>query len=112
MSFPFPFKFEREGQEVVKPEEVIGALTQVPPRLSVLQRIPAAPETMFRTAVKEATGIEIMPGPNEMMVRMMESFEAAVPAPPAGRPEKKPKEAGALPKREMPTVGEVRLKRA
>ena len=79
------------AQQIPRPEEVVSALASIPPRLSVLARIPAVPEDVFESAVKSATGVELPPGPNKVLAEMMERFEVQMPAPPApqvatGRP--------------------------
>jgi hypothetical protein len=88
MSFPFPFKFEAKGEspeELPKPEDVIAAATAFPPKLSVLQSIPAFPEAMFEKMVFDMTGLTVPPGPNKMLASLMASFEAAIPAPTASK---------------------------
>jgi hypothetical protein len=68
------------GAVLPKPEQVVAALASFPPKLSVLQSIPAAPEALFESMVKSATGVELPPGPNRMLQTFMAGVEAAVPA--------------------------------
>jgi hypothetical protein len=87
MSLPFQlpseFKLGNPNEVLPKPEEVMAAVTAVPPKLSVLQSIPAVPEVMFEKAVYDATKQAIPPGPNRMLASLMASIEASLPAPPA-----------------------------
>ncbi|PCN50338.1 hypothetical protein B6U99_05030 [Candidatus Geothermarchaeota archaeon ex4572_27] len=86
--------------QLPKPEEVVSALASFPPKLSVLHKPLTVPEDMFEGAVREATGIELPPGPNKMLLGVMESIEAGAPAPRAEefkegpREEERPPEAG------------------
>jgi len=87
MSFPFKLPFEFKGlnpnEELPKPEEIMAAATAFPPKLSVMQKIPALPEAMFEKTVLDITGMTIPPGPNRMLASMMASVEASLPAAPA-----------------------------
>lgn len=63
-----------------RPEEITSALATFPPKLSVMQKVLSAPEILFENAVKSATGFELPPGPNKILVSLMESFESGAPA--------------------------------
>jgi hypothetical protein len=110
MSLPFKLPFEVKGaEELPKPEDVVAGLTAFPPKLSVLASIQAFPEVMFERAVKDATGVELPPGPNRVAASVMSSIEASMPAPPvpgAGAGGAGPKTSSELtspPSREAPT---------
>jgi len=84
MSLPLKLPFEVKGaEELPKPEDVVAGLTAFPPKLSVLALIPAFPEVMFERTVKDATGVELPPGPNRVAASVMSSIEASMPALPA-----------------------------
>lgn len=70
----------RFGEEIPTPDEVIGALTAFPPKLSILAKPLALPEEMFENMIRTATGIEVPPGPVKFTKTLMESFEAGAPA--------------------------------
>lgn len=78
MSFPLPF-IKGNPVTLPKPEDITTAATSIPPKLSVLQSIFAAPEAFFEDSVKSATGMAIPPGPNRMLVSLMESIETSLP---------------------------------
>jgi len=112
MSLPVKLPFEVKGaEELPKPEDVVAGLTAFPPKLSVLASIPAFPEVMFERAVKDATGVELPPGPNRLAASVMSSIEASMPALPvpgagAGAGGAGPKTSSELtspPSREAPT---------
>ncbi|RLE62836.1 MAG: hypothetical protein DRJ47_10110 [Thermoprotei archaeon] len=66
------------------PEEVVGALTRIPPKLSIFVKPFTIPEEMVESSIKTATGVEIPPGPTKMLVSFMEAFEeAGIPGLPA-----------------------------
>jgi len=67
--------------ELPKPEEIVGALTSFPPRLSVLTKPFVAPEDFFEKQMKNVTGAEIPAGPVKMLVSLMNSFEVSIPTP-------------------------------
>ena len=80
--FQLPFKLgaKENPEELPAPEELVGALAAFPPRLSVLQRVPALPEAMFERMVYEQTKVSVPPGPNRLALMAMESFESMLPA--------------------------------
>jgi len=86
MKLPFPFEIKGNPEELPSPDQVISALVQFPPKLSVLQKIPALPESMFEKTVESATGVRPPPGPNTLALSIMESIEAAIPGVPAPTP--------------------------
>jgi hypothetical protein len=54
--------------------EIMASLTAFPPKLSKAQSVFSFPEDMFESTVK-SMGMEVPPGPNKMLVSMMQSFE-------------------------------------
>jgi len=73
----------------IKPEEIRDALAAFPPKLSVVTGFLAAPEENFEATVRDATGIEIPPGPQSMLKTVQESVEAfELPSLPGGVKEK------------------------
>ena len=67
--------------EFPKPDEIVGALTSFPPRLSILTKPFTAPEDFFEQQMKNVTGSEIPAGPVKMLLSLMSSFEVSIPAP-------------------------------
>jgi len=96
------------AQRIPTPNEVVSALTAFPPKLSVLQSIMAYPEFVFEESFKASTGVTLIPGPNRMLLSLMESFEASMPAtmptliPPATAKPQTASELGATPSVETP----------
>jgi len=70
----------------IRPEEIRDALVAFPPKFSVVTGYLAAPEEHFEAAVKDATGIDLPPGPQSMLKAVQESVEAfEIPALPGGK---------------------------
>jgi hypothetical protein len=63
--------------------EIMASLTAFPPKLSKAQSVFSFPEDMFESTVK-SMGVEVPPGPNKMIVSMMQSFEEMLGGGPSG----------------------------
>ena len=69
-----------------KPEKIAEALAAFPPKLSAIQEVLATPEKVFEEQVAATTGVSLPPGPNRMLLQLMQAVEAGFPsfAPPLG----------------------------
>jgi len=63
--------------------EIMASLTAFPPKLSKAQTVFSFPEDMFESTVK-SMGMEVPPGPNKMLISMMQSFEEMLGGGPSG----------------------------
>ncbi|RLE64999.1 MAG: hypothetical protein DRJ38_04470 [Thermoprotei archaeon] len=72
--------------KIPRPDEVVSALTSIPPRLSVLVKPLTAPEDFFESTVRSATGFEVPPGPVKLATQFMEAFESGAPGLPLPTP--------------------------
>jgi hypothetical protein len=62
------------ANEIPDVGEIMASLTAFPPKLSKAQSLFSFPEEMFESTVK-SMGMEVPPGPNKMIISMMQSFE-------------------------------------
>jgi len=69
-----------------KPEKIPQALATFPPKLSAIQEVLATPEKVFEEQVATTTGVSLPPGPNRMLLQLMQTVEAGLLgfAPPFG----------------------------
>jgi hypothetical protein len=71
------------ANEIPDVGEIMASLTAFPPKLSAAQSVFSFPEEMFESTVK-SMGMEVPPGPNKMLVSMMQSFEEMFGGGPGG----------------------------
>jgi hypothetical protein len=63
-----------------RPEKVAEAFAAFPPKLSAIQEVLAEPERIFEEQVAATTGVSLPPGPNRMLLQLMQTIEAGAPA--------------------------------